>query len=551
MIKYELSHDTIARQVYEKSSAETKARRKVQLLIERACQRYQERGILLTQEDLDELKPHEHNISFATEEQAFIQKSKIELQRQARRRRQLTIGIILVLTGMLIFALWQWRLAKASNIAQKRVTLAIQARQAIDKGDPSLAYRLAEAANHPDNKPETQAAIQEVLTDLNKAGLTTDFVHEDAIESIAISADEQRFLTGDHSGIAHLWNAQGDQLATYQHSGAITHVDFSPWDQNAVTASLDSTLCFRDAQGKCRLKLTHPEAITKFELKKDRNLVLISGPNQASLYHRTGVLLKRFVPEYPIVAAELSPNGSHLLIATKAETQIWNTFFLSEQFIGQDIEPQFCTVQDSIQAAHFIQSDARNIRWVILTEKQAAVYDKDCSHQTPNYRALEVHLNRNRPIEWLTFSHPGYQNPKVLWVSNTTEVRMWSAYRIGGDGNAKTDLNLFSDTDEPFYTASFSPTDRYLLICGATNWVNIWNLGLGQDITRAFRFKSKVTNAIFSAKDHWLLTTAGDHTAHLWNLSNKSTTNDWTKSFDRYSKRLRQLTDQEREFYLE
>ena len=261
---------------------------------------------------------------------------------------------------------------------------------------------------------------------------------------MAISADGQRFLTGDEGGTAKLWNAQGKALASYDHQAAISKVAFSPWDQSTVTASRDSTLCFWDEDGKCVLKLTHPDPITDFQLRKNRKLILITGPTVANLYNQSGTLLKTFRPGTEIVSAELSPNGSHLLIATTKEVQLWNTFFLSEQFIGQDIAPQFCTLTDSIKRAHFIQSDARNIRLLVIGSLGATIYDKDCLDESPSYDALATFINRNLPIDWMTFSHPGYQNPKVLWVSNETEVRMWAAYRIDGEGNPKTDLSLFS-----------------------------------------------------------------------------------------------------------
>ncbi|GJM32721.1 MAG: hypothetical protein DHS20C18_17220 [Saprospiraceae bacterium] len=552
MIKYELSHDTIARQIYEKTSADAKARRKVQLMITRAYQRFGERGVLLTQEDLDELKPHEKNIPLQPEELDFIQQSKRVLQQKAIRRRQLAIGIILALTTMLLFALWQWRKARASAIAQKRVTLAIQAREALDNGDASLAYRLAEAAYHGDIQPETQNAIQEVLEDLDEAGLTVDFLHDGPVQALAIAEDEQRFLTGSEDGKARLWDALRKLLFEYSHSGAISQVAFSPWDQHPVTASLDSSLCFWDGKNRCVFSIQHGGPITGFQMVENRNLILITSPKLVSLYDRSGILLKRFMPGTTILSAALSPNGSDLLLATVDKVEVWNTFFLSDQFKGQDIEGQFCTLEDNIQAARFIQSDARNVRLLVISKSGIHIYDRNCEENTPEYTALTEHLGRYEQPNYLTFSYPGFQDPKTLWVTEQTKVRMWSAYRDDGAGKPKTDLNLFSDTDQTFYCASFSPSDRYLLISSATNWVNIWNLGFGQDITRAFRFKSKVTNAVFSSKDHWLLTTSGGNTAQLWDLSQKATynANRWLQNFDLYSKRLRPLTDKEKEHYL-
>ena len=52
---YELIHDTIAKQVFEKASTEARNRRKAEKYIPKRYEAYQQRGAKLTQDDIDSM----------------------------------------------------------------------------------------------------------------------------------------------------------------------------------------------------------------------------------------------------------------------------------------------------------------------------------------------------------------------------------------------------------------------------------------------------------------------------------------------------------------
>ena len=75
---YELSHDTIAKQIFEKASVEARTRRKVEKFIRERHQAFQERSAPMTMEDIDFVQPYldQINISESTyqllkEEEAY------------------------------------------------------------------------------------------------------------------------------------------------------------------------------------------------------------------------------------------------------------------------------------------------------------------------------------------------------------------------------------------------------------------------------------------------------------------------------------------------
>ena len=75
-IRFELSHDTIARQVFDKASAEAQTRRKIEKYIRDRLAMYRERGTLLTRDDLDYIHPYLAAIQGDEEERAFIARSE-------------------------------------------------------------------------------------------------------------------------------------------------------------------------------------------------------------------------------------------------------------------------------------------------------------------------------------------------------------------------------------------------------------------------------------------------------------------------------------------
>ncbi|MCP4437442.1 MAG: hypothetical protein GY810_00560 [Aureispira sp.] len=103
-MKVEISHDTLAKKVYEKSSAQDKMRLKVINFIRTSHIYYQDSSVLLKQDDLNYINPYLKDITLKEEELHFIKKSK-----DAAKRKFIfaVLGVIVVIATLLIF----WRQA--------------------------------------------------------------------------------------------------------------------------------------------------------------------------------------------------------------------------------------------------------------------------------------------------------------------------------------------------------------------------------------------------------------------------------------------------------
>ncbi len=126
-MRYELSHDTIARQVYAKASAESQTRRKIEKYLADKRSMYEERGALLTQDDLEYIAPYLHAINIGDGERALVEESRTAIEkaeRKRRRRLRWTIAVLAV-SGFvaLVAALLAWDNAEWAD-AQRLAALS-------------------------------------------------------------------------------------------------------------------------------------------------------------------------------------------------------------------------------------------------------------------------------------------------------------------------------------------------------------------------------------------------------------------------------------------
>jgi WD40 repeat protein len=126
--RFELSHDTIARLVFDQASAEAQTRRKIEKYIRDRLAMHRERGPLLTRDDLDYIHPHLAAIHADVEELAFIRDSERAVQRTRNRRRLIVAGVMAVLAvstgGSLVLAVTARRSEKLADRERDRAEAA-------------------------------------------------------------------------------------------------------------------------------------------------------------------------------------------------------------------------------------------------------------------------------------------------------------------------------------------------------------------------------------------------------------------------------------------
>lgn len=141
-MKVELAHDILAKKVYEKASSEDKMILKIEQLIARNYERYQERNILMSSEDMEYIAPFLSLVTITPEEKAFVKKSQNAIEQAQRNRRRLLLAIIAILAAFGIFASYQYYQARAAkNKAEEAREYAVK--QKIEADDAKNKAELA------------------------------------------------------------------------------------------------------------------------------------------------------------------------------------------------------------------------------------------------------------------------------------------------------------------------------------------------------------------------------------------------------------------------
>lgn len=141
-MKIELSHDTLAKTVYERASASDRMRLRVLNLIRVKYQLYEVDHVLLTSEEVKAVAPFEDELSLTPEEQTFLRNSKI------RANRNLIIFIVgsgiatFVVVGTLLWFLSYF--VANNNKLEESNKLYQESEWALEEANKDLASKLAE-----------------------------------------------------------------------------------------------------------------------------------------------------------------------------------------------------------------------------------------------------------------------------------------------------------------------------------------------------------------------------------------------------------------------
>lgn len=509
-MRYELAHDSLARQVLDRVSAEAKARRQAELLVARAYDRYVERQVLLTLEDLDEIRPHEKSINFSPEEQTFIQQSKNALARAAKRKRQLVIAVISLLSAFLLFSIWQWQRSVAG-------AKALRSKVAYENGWVSRAFRLAQSAQRTLGTDEsTQATINEVLQDIHASGLERDLVHDRPVQTLDLNSAEEYLLSTTKGNLAYVWDLQGQLRYTLDHPAEVLDGGFIPWGETlqSMTIAADSAAYFWDGSGKLIRKKKLEASIEGFDFNARHQLTLLWTESELVLLDTAGIPWPFDPAQENFIQAAFSPNEDDLLIATRDSVSSWWLEFVK---IGRP-QPRL-VIPGKIRWANYIASDEVRMQVLVQFEDSTSrVFNNKGQLDTVTYyQYLNQQLKDFPYIMRFDFSTPGTEHPKTLFQTDSTSIRYWSAYRKHKDGERAGVFDFYTRYDLPILNTTFSHSDRYLLTASADGRVDLWDLN-GGAIERFKRFRAQIRQAIFARDNAYLITTAQDRTIKIWQI---------------------------------
>ncbi len=136
-MKIELSHDILAKNIYDRASADAKMLLKVTNLIKGRYIYYIESKVLLTKEDLNYVESYLKKIELTDEEHAFVRRSKRVLKLRTIWSIVVAIIIIVALAGLTAWAMQGWRKANKNekDVFEKKALLEQQNRVLANQRD--------------------------------------------------------------------------------------------------------------------------------------------------------------------------------------------------------------------------------------------------------------------------------------------------------------------------------------------------------------------------------------------------------------------------------
>jgi len=541
--RYELRHDTLAIKIYEKITLVEKEILEIHQLIENAFNSWQKRGVLLSADDLKYIGPYESHLYLSKEFSAFIEKSKKELIRVKRRRRNFAtvaaMVLLLILSGFTWWALLERNKAIAESKHSKVLLLLAKARET-SVNDPTMAIRYAQLAYKYDS---TNVLASQTIFEIYHAAdsapfYTSTFSHNESVFSAIFSPDSKTILTASDNKTAKLWDLSGKCLAIFSgHISYLYSAIFSPDGKTVLTSSVDKTAKLWDLSGKCLTTFTgHTDRVVNAVFAPDGKTVLTASRDKTSkLWDLSGNCLITFSGHTDrVLDALFSPDGKNIVTASRDNTArrwdlsgkcltvfsghtdyVWSAVFSPDGkyiltgswdnsaklwALSGKCLATFSGHKDRIYSAVF-SPDSKTI----LTSS----YDKTAKLWDISGKCLTTFHGHKDWIYPAVFSPDG---KTVLTASFDRTAKLWdlSGKCIATFTGHKSDVN----------SAAFSPDNKYILTCSFDRTAKLWDLSQ-KYLTTFTGHTDRVSLAVFSNNGKNILTSSADKTAKLWDLSGK------------------------------
>lgn len=513
-MKIELSHDILAKKVYEEASAEDKLRLKVEHLVRERYQQYQERKVFMGKEDMEYIHAHLRILDLSEEELAFVELNEKKLQSEKNRKRRIALSIIVALFALLMLTSISWIRSENSKSAQLGMKLALHGFRELDSGKPSLAFRLIQQAYRTKNDSGTLQVIQDVMQDIVESRLKCDLEHQAEITVLDISSDDAFLLTASKDGAVKLWDKECRLIKSFFHRGRVYSGSFSHNARFLLTSAADSTAVFRDLSTGDSIVIPHPAPV-RFSRFSPNDELFLTGcdDHRVRLFDLEGNLIapKTIQLSDSIISAEFSPASNFMMAASKAAIRLKDIQILEINALDDTI-----SMNKAIKMAHFVPFEQL---FVAFEESGGQVMDNS-GGPTYHYQYLNDNIDDTDNITGFAMDiHPLTNAPEVIFTTTDSIcfVKKWSHGKR--DSITKRPITILdyviSSTTPSQYAGIFSSKNK-ILICSEEQQVEIRNKTTGNV---SHKFKSAIYLADYAHQDSFLLTTAGDRIAHIWNAS--------------------------------
>ncbi|MGB3188108.1 MAG: CHAT domain-containing protein, partial [Limnoraphis sp.] len=172
--------------------------------------------------------------------------------------------------------------------------------------------------------------------------------HTEQIYSANFSPDGKSIVTASDDRTAKLWNLKGEELATLNHTRQVNSASFSPDGKSIVTASYDTTAKLWNLKGEELATLNHTDRVNSASFSSDGNsIVTTSKDGTVKLWNLKGEELAILYDSESVISADFSPDGKSILtVSDDRNAKLWNlqwegfaTLYHPDEVISADFSP--------------------------------------------------------------------------------------------------------------------------------------------------------------------------------------------------------------------
>jgi WD40 repeat protein/serine/threonine protein kinase len=485
------------------------------------------------------------HLGLGKREERYLSAVVALFERARRRRRQLTMGVIAMLSLIAFVVSYLGYQAKRETVRAEAE--AVQARNATRmatarelQSDPTAALALlreveppgeprgwselalgtlhseialvvlthrgvvASAAFSPDGQRIVTASWDKTAWVWKADGTGEPRVlhgHEDGVGWVAFSPDGQRIVTASSDNRARVWKADGtgEPLVLRGHEGWVTTAAFSPDGQRIVTASWDKTarVWKADGTGEPLVLRGHEGSVNSAAFSPDgQRIVTASSDYTARVWKTDGTGEPRVLRGHEgwVLSAAFSPDGERIVTASSDKTaRVWKTDGTGEPRVLHGHEGSIGSVAFSPDGERIVTASS---------DKTARVWKAD---GTGEPRVLRGHEAR---VSSAAFSPDGQRIVTTTYDKNKT-VWVWNA-----DGTGEP--RILRGHEGRVSSAAFSPDGQRIVTASEDKTARVWKTdGTGEPLVLRGH-EGWVNSAAFSPDGQRIVTTSLDKTARVW-----------------------------------
>ncbi len=484
-MRVELSHDILAKKVYEKSSSDDKMLRKAETFIRERHEYFLAQGVMLGKLDLEYINPYLKDVDITAQQEKFIANSRKKVKRSEGRKiiNGLLLIVLPILLGLLGWALYQTheanqalsrvkiekkRADKKAKEAKEAQALALDEKRQADieraKAEESkdiavqqsqiaaqqraIAEKQAQRAAKEAQKAKAAAAEAEKQKKLAEAAAKK-------AEAARIEANKQAELAKDNAKAAKAAKARADELAK---------------------------------------EATRLKEIADKEAARAKNLaeIAIQKEREARALYLASLADNALRLDKGIIAYNLAKTSWELdknLMAQKVLFDCQNTY-ISDKSIFQEYQKQnFKSYVEQSQSRSDIKSQQKNLNTWGSKFRNRISFDG--------------------PFDLATFSPDRLMIATILFRKKRVKIRSTS------DGQLISDIK----TDANVKAIQFSQNNKYILLILDDYSSELRKIDEEGSLLGKFQHEAPITSAEFcpNSNETYIATVSNDKTAKLWN----------------------------------